>query len=109
MPAPGLDLRQWLDVSSEPDLVAVALQEIVPLNAANVVIGENCFMYLGNEILTSSEPMSATLVHSSLQRQSSGGYICWQLIHDKVIQQCPREAQAEEATSRCGFQVDECV
>lgn len=40
MPPAGLDLRPWLDVSaSQPDIVAVGFQEIVPLNAQNVVMG----------------------------------------------------------------------
>ncbi len=39
VPPPGLDLSPWLNVASEPDIVAVAFQEIVPLNASNVVMG----------------------------------------------------------------------
>ena len=40
MPPAGLDLRPWLDASaSQPDIVAVGFQEIVPLNAQNVVMG----------------------------------------------------------------------
>eukprot|EP00884_Botryococcus_braunii_P001968 jgi/Botrbrau1/11772/Bobra.0195s0097.1 len=39
VPAAGLDLSPWLNVASEPDIVAVAFQEIVPLNASNVVMG----------------------------------------------------------------------
>ena len=40
MPAQGMDLRCWVDgASSNADIIAVAFQEIVPLNAQNVVIG----------------------------------------------------------------------
>ncbi len=46
IPSPGLDLSKWLDASSEPDIVAVAFQEIVPLSASNVVMGETPVLYL---------------------------------------------------------------
>ena len=42
-PPPGTDLREWLAVGGphgEPDIVAVGFQELVPLNASNVVMGE---------------------------------------------------------------------
>lgn len=39
LPAGELDLSPWLNVASDPDIVAVAFQEIVPLNASNVVMG----------------------------------------------------------------------
>ena len=38
-PPPGLDLRPWLDAGAGADIVAVALQECVPLSASNVVMG----------------------------------------------------------------------
>ena len=41
MPDSNLDLKPWLDAAGVgADIVAVAFQEIVPLNAQNVVIGE---------------------------------------------------------------------
>jgi len=41
MPDSDLDLKPWIDAAgSGADIVAVAFQEIVPLNAQNVVIGE---------------------------------------------------------------------
>ncbi len=40
-PPADLDLRPWLDMSNHPaDIVAVGFQEVVPLNAGNVVMGE---------------------------------------------------------------------
>ena len=40
-PPADLDLRPWLDLSSHPpDIVAVGFQEVVPLNAGNVVMGK---------------------------------------------------------------------
>ncbi len=40
-PPDKLDLRPWLDVTQhEPAIVAVGLQEVVPLNTTNVVMGE---------------------------------------------------------------------
>lgn len=39
-PPADLDLRPWLDMSNHPaDIVAVGFQEVVPLNAGNVVMG----------------------------------------------------------------------
>lgn len=39
-PPADLDLRPWLDMASQQaDVVAVGLQEVVPLNAGNVVMG----------------------------------------------------------------------
>ncbi len=35
-----VDLSDWLKVRPVPDIVAVGFQEIVPLNASNVVFGE---------------------------------------------------------------------
>ena len=34
------NLADWLKVQPEPDIVAVGFQEIVPLSASNVVLGE---------------------------------------------------------------------
>lgn len=44
-PPDKLDLRPWLDVTQhEPAIVAVGLQEVVPLNTTNVVMGKwGCF------------------------------------------------------------------
>lgn len=39
LPPAGMDLSPWLNVALEPDIVAVVFQEIVPLNASNVVMG----------------------------------------------------------------------
>ena len=40
-PPDKLDLRPWLDVTQhEPAIVAVGLQEVVPLSTTNVVMGE---------------------------------------------------------------------
>ena len=40
MPDSNLDLKPWIDAAGiGADIVAVAFQEIVPLNAQNVVIG----------------------------------------------------------------------
>ena len=40
MPDSNLDLKPWIDAPGVgADIVAVAFQEIVPLNAQNVVIG----------------------------------------------------------------------
>ena len=56
-PPPGADLREWLSVGGkhgEPDLVAVGFQELVPLNASNVVMGGwLCMLWLtlSNSIL----------------------------------------------------------
>ena len=39
-PPADLDLRPWLDMANQPaDIVAVGFQEVVPLNAGNVVMG----------------------------------------------------------------------
>lgn len=39
-PPADLDLRPWLDMAShQADIVAVGFQEVVPLNAGNVVMG----------------------------------------------------------------------
>lgn len=41
----GTDLREWLAVGGshgEPHIVAVGFQELVPLNASNVVMGKSC-------------------------------------------------------------------
>jgi len=38
-PAPGLDLQPWLASGHGADIVAVGFQEIVPLNAGNVMTG----------------------------------------------------------------------
>lgn len=38
-PPPGLDLAAWLDGAREADVVVVGFQEIVPLNASNVMNG----------------------------------------------------------------------
>lgn len=39
-PPADLDLRPWLDMSKHTaDVVAVGFQEVVPLNAGNVVMG----------------------------------------------------------------------
>jgi len=39
-PPADLDLRPWLDMSNHmADIVAVGFQEVVPLNAGNVVMG----------------------------------------------------------------------
>lgn len=41
-PAPDADLREWLAVGGsqgEPSIVAVGFQELVPLNAGNIVMG----------------------------------------------------------------------
>ena len=39
-PPANLDLRPWLDLSThQADIVAVGIQEVVPLNAGNVVMG----------------------------------------------------------------------
>ena len=39
-PPADLDLRPWLDMSNHTaDIVAVGFQEVVPLNAGNVVMG----------------------------------------------------------------------
>ena len=42
-PPPDADLREWLAMGGshgEPNVVAVGFQELVPLNASNVVMGE---------------------------------------------------------------------
>ena len=40
-PPQGLSLRPWLDAQhADADIVAVGFQEIVPLSAGNVVMGE---------------------------------------------------------------------
>ena len=45
MPAQGMDLRPWIDGAvSNADIIAVAFQEIVPLNAQNVVIGKDLLL-----------------------------------------------------------------
>lgn len=36
----SVNLSDWLEVQPEPDIVAVGFQEIVPLTASNVVLGE---------------------------------------------------------------------
>ncbi len=38
-PPPGLDLAAWLGGAREADVVVVGFQEIVPLNASNVMNG----------------------------------------------------------------------
>ena len=39
-PPADLDLRPWLDMANhQADIVAVGFQEVVPLNAGNVVMG----------------------------------------------------------------------
>ena len=39
-PPADLDLRPWLDMTNhQADVVAVGFQEVVPLNAGNVVMG----------------------------------------------------------------------
>ena len=40
-PAPGLDLQPWLAGGQAADIVAVGFQEIVPLNAGNVMTGRS--------------------------------------------------------------------
>lgn len=41
LPPASLDLRPWIDITThQPDIVALAFEEIVPLNAQNVVMGE---------------------------------------------------------------------
>ena len=53
-PASDLDLRPWLDGGgSDSDIIAVAFEEIVPLNAQNVVIGEFQIMSLQTSSLIS--------------------------------------------------------
>ncbi len=42
-----VDLSNCLKVSPVPDIVAVGFQEIVPLSASNVVLGEKpCFLVI---------------------------------------------------------------
>lgn len=38
-PPPGLDLQPWLAAAAEADVVVAGFQEIVPLNASNVMNG----------------------------------------------------------------------
>lgn len=40
-PPPGLDLSPWLAGASKADIVAIGFQELVALNASNVVMGGN--------------------------------------------------------------------
>ena len=39
MPEPDVDVSSWLCAGSPADIVATGFQEIVPLNASNVIMG----------------------------------------------------------------------
>ena len=48
-PPQGLSLRPWLDAQqTDADIVAVGFQEIVPLSAGNVVMGEPACLLLSS-------------------------------------------------------------
>jgi len=53
-PAPGLDLQPWLASGHGADIVAVGFQEIVPLNAGNVMTGRRPASLSSNTSLTST-------------------------------------------------------
>ena len=40
---PAVDLSDWLNVCPTPDILAIGFQEVVPLNASNVVLGRKLF------------------------------------------------------------------
>ena len=42
-PPPQVDLSQWLRADTDADVLAVGFQEIVPLNAGNVVMGKSAY------------------------------------------------------------------
>ena len=53
------DLPQWLRMHPEPDIVAVGFQEIVPLSASNVVMGEFCQPLLSRRLSHSAPAWSS--------------------------------------------------
>jgi phosphatidylinositol-bisphosphatase len=55
-PPPSEDLRAWLMSDSRPDIVVVALQEIVPLSAMNILPGANA-----STVLLWSQALSGAL------------------------------------------------
>jgi phosphatidylinositol-bisphosphatase len=55
-PPPSEDLRSWLMSDSRPDIVVVALQEIVPLSAMNILPGANA-----STVLAWSQALSGAL------------------------------------------------
>ena len=90
------DLSQWLRVHPEPDIVAVGFQEIVPLSASNVVMGEFCRPLLSRRSSHSAPAMSSWVGADGLcseARLCDGAGSTWPVLEDHANEETAPPSQ----------------